>query len=183
VTENELLSRVRRFDRQALAEVYDAYSDSLYAYAFRLLRDQQQAEDCVSETFTRLLKALQVGKGPDKYLKAYLFRIAHNWITDIFRNQVPLPLPVDEKILPSTEFTENQASRSLMQAQVQAAMYNLTPDQRQVIMLKYVEGWQNEQVAAALQKPVGAVKSLQHRALESLRRMLCGSEDISSEAN
>jgi hypothetical protein len=52
------------------------------------------------------------------------------------------------------------------------AVSQLTPEQRQVIMLKYVEDWDNQAIAAAIGKPVGAVKSLQHRALESLRRML-----------
>ena len=56
--------------------------------------------------------------------------------------------------------------------QVRSALALLTPDQRQVIMLKYLEEWENEDIARALNKPVGAVKSLQHRAIESLRRLL-----------
>jgi RNA polymerase sigma-70 factor (ECF subfamily) len=56
--------------------------------------------------------------------------------------------------------------------QVRSALALLTPDQRQVIMLKYLEDWENEEIAQALNKPVGAIKSLQHRAIESLRRLL-----------
>jgi RNA polymerase sigma-70 factor (ECF subfamily) len=52
------------------------------------------------------------------------------------------------------------------------ALLSLTPDQRQVIMLKFLEGWQNPEIARALNKPVGAVKSLQHRGLAALRRIL-----------
>jgi RNA polymerase sigma-70 factor (ECF subfamily) len=48
----------------------------------------------------------------------------------------------------------------------------LTPDQRQVVILKFLEGWSNAEVAETLNKPVGAVKSLQHRALGALRRIL-----------
>ena len=51
-------------------------------------------------------------------------------------------------------------------------MMSLTPDQRQVILLKFFEGWNNASIAAAINKPVGAVKSLQHRALKALRRVL-----------
>jgi RNA polymerase sigma-70 factor (ECF subfamily) len=178
--ENEILSRVKCFDRQALAEVYDTYSDGLYAYAFRLLRDRHMAEDCVSDTFTRFLNALQTGKGPDKYLQAYLYRIAHNWITDIFRRQ-PIPaLSLDENILSPVgdEATESEVVKLMIQEQMLAALRRLPPTQQQVILLKYIEGWENEQVAAVLQKPVGAVKSLQHRALENLRGMLVSNEEI-----
>ena len=62
--------------------------------------------------------------------------------------------------------------------QLRAALTLLTPDQRQVIVLKYLEDWENEAIARTLNKPIGAVKSLQHRALESLRRILNRYEDI-----
>ena len=55
---------------------------------------------------------------------------------------------------------------------MRAALVHLTPDQRQVIVLRYLEGLENEMVALALEKPVGAIKSLQHRAIDALRRML-----------
>jgi RNA polymerase sigma-70 factor (ECF subfamily) len=60
----------------------------------------------------------------------------------------------------------------LRQAQVRRALLQLTSDQQQVIALKYWHDWKNEEVAQALRKPVGAVKSLQHRALASLQKIL-----------
>ncbi len=172
VDEAKLLPRIQALDREALAEMYDAYSDRLYGYAFRLLNNRQLAEDCVSETFTRLLAALQSGNGPQSSLQAYLYRIAHNWITDIYRRQPLEPLTVDETIPMVGDKIESEVELRAANAQILQAMRRLTPDQRQVIILKYVEDWTNEQIAQALQKPVGAVKSLQHRGLESLRRML-----------
>ncbi len=172
VDEAKLLHRILALDREALTEMYDTYSDSLYGYAYRLLDNNQLAEDCVSETFTRLLSALQSGKGPKENLQAYLFRIAHNWITDIYRRQPPEPLPMDDAILKVGDEIEAEMEMRVANAQIRHALHILTPDQRQVIMLKYVEDWTNDQVAEALQKPVGAVKSLQHRALENLRRLL-----------
>jgi RNA polymerase sigma-70 factor (ECF subfamily) len=52
------------------------------------------------------------------------------------------------------------------------AIKTLMPDQQQVIALKYLEGWDNEEIAHSVKKPIGAVKSLQHRALAVLRRLL-----------
>jgi RNA polymerase sigma-70 factor (ECF subfamily) len=171
--EQQLLQRARDFDLAVLAEIYDSYSPQLYVYALRLLGDQNQAEDCVAETFHRLLNAFRDGKGPQQNLKPYLYRIAHNWIMDLYRRQPIPPLSLEEREFPADgEHVESEVARRLTQERTRAALLRLTPDQRQVITLKFYDGWENEQIAASLQKPVGAVKSLQHRALESLKRIL-----------
>lgn len=178
--EDSLLAKARLMDMQTLAEVYDSFSPGLYAYSIRLLGDAAQAEECVAETFERFLRALQAGGGPRQYLQAYLYRIAHNWITDQYRRR-PLPdLPL-ESLENSLVGAEDAAAADFLErAHVRAALARLTPDQRQVIMLKFIEGWENEAVAEALGKPVSAVKSLQQRALGALRRML-SKNDVSLE--
>ncbi|MGE5224761.1 MAG: RNA polymerase sigma factor [Omnitrophica WOR_2 bacterium] len=170
---SDLLRRVKRFDLQALGEVYDLYSPGLYGYAFRLLGDASLAEDCVAETFSRFLQVLKTGRGPQDYLQAYLYRIAHNWVTDQYRRQPPPSLSLeDEQGCRSDSHPERETIQRLEQEQVRAALYRLTPEQRQVVILKFIEGWENDSIAKAIDKPIGAVKSLQHRALEALRRIL-----------
>ena len=173
-----LLRRARQFDEQALAEVYDTYSPAIYAYAMRLLGDVDQAEDCVAETFSRFLNALHNGGGPQDFLKAYLYRVAHNWITDRFRHSRP-ETPLDQEIeLSANEEDEPHATVAdeLEKQELRAALALLTPEQRQVVTLKYLENLDNAEIAQAMQKPVGAIKSLQHRALATLRRILDGEE-------
>jgi RNA polymerase sigma-70 factor (ECF subfamily) len=175
--ENVLLERARRFEMQALAEIYDQYSQGIYAYAARLLGDVDLAEECVAETFSRFLHALHAGKGPASYLQAYLYRIAHNWITDQYRREPPPTFSLEEEIHLSEDLPpEQQVLDGIQAEQVRAALYQLTPDQRQVVVLKFLQGWDNEQVSRALEKPVSAVKSLQHRALNALRRILVTTE-------
>ena len=95
-SEHELLQRAHRFDRQALGEIYDKYSPGLYCYAMRLLGDVDLSEECVAETFNRFLRALRRDGGPQNHLQAYLYRVAHNWITDRWRRQ-PLPfVPLED---------------------------------------------------------------------------------------
>jgi RNA polymerase sigma-70 factor, ECF subfamily len=171
--EAQLLKDSKAFDMESLGVIYDRYSPGLYAYALRLLGDECMAEDCVAETFTRFLKALRAGQGPDEYLQAYLYRVAHNWITDQYRRQPPPPLDLDENLREEEEAQpENQAGRRLEQERVRLALRCLTPDQRQIVTLRFLEGWENEEVAAAVQKPVTAVKALQHRAMAALRKGL-----------
>ena len=105
ISEQELLTQAGQFDSCALAEIYDIYSPRLYRYSMRLLGDDCAAEDCVSETFSRFLKALQAGKGPRDYLQAYLFRTAHNLVVDHYRRQSPTE-ELDED-LPQAETTED----------------------------------------------------------------------------
>lgn len=174
-TEANLLAGAQKYDPVVLGAIYDRYSPGIYRYAMRLLGDECLAEDCVAETFSRFLKALQGGHGPQDHLQAYLYRVAHNWITDSYRRQPSPPLNLDESVR-CAEHThpEAQVDARLEQYQVRLALSALTPDQRQVITLRFMEGWENEAVASALEKPVGAVKALQFRALNALRRFLVG---------
>jgi len=168
----ELLELARQFDHPALAQIYDTYSPGLYRYAMRLLGDQNLAEDCVAETFSRFLQALQTKRGPDSYLQAYLYRMAHNWIVDHYRREPMQPVELTEEHRDENADPEKDAGQHLRQERLRMAIKKITPEQQQVIALKYLEGWKNEEIARSLKKPVGAVKSLQHRALANLQRIL-----------
>ena len=173
-----------RFEEEALAEIFDRYNAGIFRYALRLLGDTDLARECMSETFSRFLNALRRGVGPDNYLQAYLYRIAHNWITDYYRSQAPASLPLDPEIRSDPAEEPQQAvSDALDLQQVRSALALLSPDQRQVITLKYLEEWENEEIARALNKPVGAVKSLHHRAIASLRRLLNRALEIKYDPN
>src|SRR5512135_260929 len=93
-----ILERARRFDAEALEEIFDTFSPGIYRYAYRLLGDEELARECMSETFSRFLGALQRNSGPNAYLQAYIYRIAHNWITDYYRTKTPPSLPLEENI-------------------------------------------------------------------------------------
>ncbi len=176
-SENNLIKQAQRFDEQALAEIYDRYSPGVFRYAMRLLGDSQLAEDCVADTFFRYLKALRSGRGPVEHLQAYLYRIAHNWITDTYRRQPPTPLPLHDEILETGNDPLHVAALSSEKQTIRLALMQLSMEQRQVIVLKYLEGWENKAVAEFLQKSIGSVKALQHRALLALRRLLLSEEE------
>ena len=172
-TVDDQLPRARQFDEGALTEIYQALNRPLYAYAYRLAGDGCEAEDLVAETFRRFLLAMRNGGGPREHLAAYLYRTLHNLITDRYRRRPAPDLPLDESLeADGGDDPAIAAPLHIEQGRARAALWRLTPEQRLVITLKYCEGLSNEEVAAALGKPVGAVKSLQHRALEALRRLL-----------
>ncbi len=179
ISEPELLRRARQFDPTALGSIYDQYSDALYRYAVRLLGNPDLAEECVAEVYSRLLYALRNGGGPREHLQAYLYRIAHNWITDRWRREPP-PM-IDLAGVPDGDNRSDPArivADPVEQRRLHGALAQLTGEQRQVIVLKFLEELDNVQIAAALNKPVGSIKSLQHRALTALRRILACEEMV-----
>lgn len=184
-SEKKWLDGAHRLEESALSAIYDTYSPALYRYTYRLLGDPQAAEDIVAETFYRLLRALSVGGGPKDHLRAYLYRVAHNLVMDLYRSNQPFTEDADLQSLPlhsENMSPEAETFKDIEGARARQMLWLLTADQRQVIVLKFYEGLTNQEVAASLEKPVGAVKSLQHRALRSLRRIY-EREDHGSENN
>jgi len=161
------------FNKQNLIYVYEQHSPGIYRYAIRLLGDKTVAEDCVSETFSRFLGVIRRGGGPKENVKAYLYRIAHNWITDYYRRQpLPeLPLEVDEHVEPGSN-PAMMVLETMERERVRVAILRLPPEQQQIIQLRLLENWSHEDVAQVLGKTADATRSMQYRALASLRRML-----------
>jgi len=180
-SQKEWIEGARRLDRNTLEMIYDTYSPALYRYAYRLIGKQDTAEECVSEAFTRFLEALHKGKGPELHLRAYLYRIVHNICTDTYRRQPPDAEPIEEEIEDRENISLQESTDHAIELdKIRSQLHRLTPDQRQVIVLRFFEGWENDEVASALGKPVGAVKALQHRALAALKRLMTKGEQDGS---
>ena len=172
ITEEDkvLLHKAASFDEAALAEIYDRYQNPLYRYAMRLLGNRQLAEDCISDTFLRFLRSLRNGSIPGENLQAYLYRISHNWIVDHYRRE-RFTEEIQESDFPDGhENLESLVILNLEGERIRAAILSLTLEQQQVIMLKYFEGWPNEEIALVINKSVGAVKALAHRSIRILRK-------------
>ena len=167
----------RALTKQDLIGIYEELSPHLFRYAVRLLGDAHLAEDCVSETFTRLLEAIRKGGGPTDNLKAYLYRIAHNWITDYYRGREPEPQLETANLQKAPDDPAAAVGRELDRQRVREALLSLSEDQRQVILLRFFEEWSHEEAAAALEKSVEASRALQYRALKNLRSQLIPAPD------
>ncbi len=166
-----------RYSKQALQELYEAHSPALFRYAYRLLGDADLAEECVAETFSRLLLSVKNGGGPSDNARAYLYRVAHNWITDSYRRQKS-----DTALAP--DYPDDPGGHPpavvarLMEGEsVRIALQKLTAEQRQVIVLRYLEGWSHDQIASAIGKTAEAARALHQRAIHTLRSLLKDQEN------
>jgi RNA polymerase sigma-70 factor, ECF subfamily len=163
---------IAALDKQALEKLYEDHSPEIYRYAYRLLSDAHLAEDCVADTFHRLIIAVRGGTSFEN-IRAYLFRIAHNWVTDHYRRHPVPALALLEGIQSNTEGNPSTlAAQNMDRQQMRTALLKLSPDQRQVIELRFIENWSHQEIANALGKSVDATRALQYRALETLRQLL-----------
>jgi len=177
-SELKRLQRANDLDRNTLAAIYDDFHLPIYRYIYRQVGDVETTRDLTAELFRRFLQSIQNGKGPTDHLSAWLYRVAHNIVVDHYRReQHRQHMPLDENLHASNDNTGQSAENLLMAEQVRKALLQLTPDQQQVITLKFMEGFSNKEVAEIAGKPVGAIKSLQHRALAALQRHFVQSED------
>jgi RNA polymerase sigma-70 factor, ECF subfamily len=175
---NMTFTTTQTFNKQVLAEMYEEHSPGLFRYAYRLLGDQDVAEDCVSETFSRFLHAVRDGGGPSDNARAYLYRTVHNWVIDHYRRQPLPPLSLEEELHSGEqEHVSQQVAKAMLREKVRAALLRLPTEQQQVIQLRFLEDWSHEEVAAQLGKSNEAIRAMQHRAMEALKRMLLEKEE------
>lgn len=176
--EAEILAKAKEFDMQALADLYDHFSPAIYSYSQRMLDSSALAEECVAETFSRLLHTFKRGMGPKENLRAYLYRMAHNWITDYYRRRQP-DQPGDdelEKIEGSSDLP-NETEMRFTRQRVREILHKLPEQQRQIIQLRYFEGWELDEIATCLNRSINYVKVNQHRAVNALRREFINREN------
>jgi len=168
-----LLDEARRWDETALAEIYDSYAPAIYRYVYRKTGDRDTAQDLTAATFQRFLEALRRGAGPRDHLSGWLFRVAHNLVADHYRKQPDEPPIALDDAMPTVPAVQAEtAARKDRVERARTALKQLTPLQQQVLLLRYLEGMSLRDVAAVLERTVGSVKALQHRAVNALHRVL-----------
>jgi RNA polymerase sigma-70 factor, ECF subfamily len=169
-----LVERAQQGDRDALEELYLLHFDRIYSYLHMSVGNRHDAEDLTTQTFLKMLESIGRFKFQAAPFSAWLFRIAHNLAMDHFRaarrwqpeEEVPEP-PGNEE--PSAEA---QAFQSIGRQSMLELIEGLSPEQQQVLTLKFVFNFPNAEVATILGKTDGAIKSLQHRALVSLQKQI-----------
>jgi RNA polymerase sigma-70 factor, ECF subfamily len=178
----QLVRRAQCWDEEALTEIYDRYAPSIYRYVYRKTGNVETAQDLTAETFRRFLEALKRDAGPREHLSGWLHRVAHNLIVDHYRRQ-PVEAPASlEDFEPAVVATQEQdLAREDQAERARAALNMLTPLQQQVVILRYLEELSLQEVAEMLNRTVGSVKALQHRAISSMQRILENTNETAEE--
>lgn len=167
--DDRLLIEAAQADPARFVEIYERYVDRIYAFVSRRTGNRAAAEDITSQVFERALRAIERFEWRAVPVSAWLFRIAANALADHWRERARSADEVPLEVPDPGELADIEQRITLHQHVEQL------PDvQRQVIRMRFVEEKSIREVAAALNRSEGAVKQLQLRALENLRKSMGG---------
>jgi len=169
-TEN-LVTQAISGDVEAFGELYTNHVTKIYRYVYYNVHDKEHTEDITQEVFLKAWKAIGSCRGKEKTFSSWLYRIAHNLIIDKLRKsqkqssrEAELPEDIRD--------TSDRMEISLEQRDLLKVIDVLPPNQRQVIVMKFIEEMDNREIAETMGKSTGAIRILQMRALETLRKTL-----------
>jgi RNA polymerase sigma factor (sigma-70 family) len=177
LSDQELMRIVQAGDFSPASEIYDRYSNRIYNFAYRFLKNSEAAEDATQEVFVKMLKHANQFHGVAK-LSTWLFSITAHWCRDYLRkadnkskdsDDVLVTLPAPAELSP-----ERNLERRENEKRIQKALSVLTPEQREAILLSRYQGMSYAEIAQISGCSEGAVKTRVFRAMETLKKVLTG---------
>ena len=177
--EKELVERAKK-DPKAFSEIYEFYYPKIFGYILKRVANVEVAKDIVSETFFKVLKNIEKFKWKGISFSSWLFKIASNEVVNFFRKGKCRPISL-EKI--SEPVSSSNPSQEIIEAEEKLKMEKdflilhekikkLPNIYQDIIVLKFFEKKKGKEIAEILGKKEGTVKSLVHRAIEKLRKMM-----------
>jgi len=176
--ERRLVESAQR-DPARFGDLYEHYFELVYAYVVRRTRDRNEAEDLTAEVFHKALRSLPRFKWTGAPFAAWLFRIASNMISDRAKRAAREGNLGSDQSGPEIRAPQSQQA-DLEQSEDSAALFRLVDrlaeDQRLVLRMRFAEERSISEIAHTLGRSEGAIKQLQFRALENVRKRLASGE-------
>jgi RNA polymerase sigma-70 factor, ECF subfamily len=172
--ERALIIAAQTGDSRAFSALYQAYVDKIYRYIFFRVESAEVAEDLTAEVFLRLVEGLKTYQAREIPLLVWLYRVAHARVVDHYRRgkRAAVEEPIDEMEIGVEIDLDESLLANYESEQLKTALLSLTDGQRQVIALRFVEGYNLETTARLLGKTIDSVKAMQYRALQTLAQAL-----------
>jgi RNA polymerase sigma-70 factor (ECF subfamily) len=177
-----LARRAAAGDAEAFGVLYDRYMDAVYRYVFYRVRNEAEAEDVTSDVFMRALRAIPKYEPRQAFL-AWLYRIARNAVIDRSRRRAARQQVSFEDALahPNADQVVNPDEGLLAGSDASAvrrAMQQLTPLQQEILVLRYVEGYDTKTISKLVGKRDGTIRGIEFRALTTLRGLIPSRERL-----
>src|SRR5712692_4912046 len=172
VNERELVERCRSGDERAFQDLVDRYKDLVYALIARTVQDRSRADDLAQDVFLRIHRGLPYFRGEAR-LSTWIYRIVANVCVQEFGRPATVSLDDDPfRHAAATSAPDRRFGDLELKDRLEKAIARLPANYRLLIAAHYLEGVRYEDLADALQLPLGTVKTQLYRAKQQLRRML-----------
>jgi RNA polymerase sigma-70 factor (ECF subfamily) len=171
-------------DPEAFGKLYELYVEKIYNYVYYRIGNHQDAEDLTAKVFHRALNHISNYNDKGVPFAAWLYRIAHNLVANWHRDHKRRKVVALEQVSLSGDKEENPqkaAERSNERDLLLAAIHELPPERQQLLTLKFVERMSNADIGQLMGRSEGAIKSLYHRTLVSLKNLLAEHENLVKE--
>ena len=169
----EIIARAQTGDPAVITALYEQYRTGVFRYLYYRVGDAQVAEDLTSEVFLRMITALDGYRPQGASFEAWLYQITRNLAIDHHRKAVIRNhLPLEDDMIGENQDIDKTVESNLTHEHLRRALARLNDVQRDVIVLRFVNGLPIAVVAQTLHKSEDAIKSLQRRALGALREIL-----------
>lgn len=170
-----LVAKAASGNFEAFGKLYHIYVERIYRYVFYQVRDKMLAEDITADVFVKALKAINSCSGKESTFSAWLYRIAHNSIIDNFRN-AKRTVTIEIETGRNLSSPKQEMEKTVDRQEWLELIADLPPNQRQVIILKFIEDMDNREIGRIMGKSQVAIRILQMRALTALRESLGGKQ-------
>jgi len=161
-------------ETKSFGKIYDSYINAVYRYVYYRV-NQEDVEDVVEDVFVRVWENIDKYVPGEHPFSSWLFRIAHNLVVDHYRKtrkHISLRENLPKHVIQSDDDPADWASTKLNQAFVREALVELKESYQQILVLKYLSGFSNKEIADIIDLNEGNVRILQYRALKALRQIL-----------
>ena len=175
--EAHLVQKAKSGDSEAFAQLYDAYVERVYRYIHFRVSDDLLTEDLVSQVFLKAWESIQGFRGEPAAFPVWIFRLAHNLVIDYHRTHRQTS-ELHEFIEEANPLPEDVVGARLDSEMLKTAIAKLTPEQQQVVILRFIQGMPHAEVAAIMRKNEVAVRGIQYRAVVALQRILRSTIDL-----
>lgn len=172
--ENKLIKKAQKGESECFGRLYDHYIPQIYRFVLMKTNHRQEAEDLVHEVFLSAWQNLDSYSPQGFPFSSWLYQIARNKVIDHYRLKKPTTQieNVDENAVKILSAVEHNLDTDLDLKLVHEALSQLTPDQKDVIVMKFIEDLSHQEIATAMNRSEGAVRLLQHRAVNTLKDLL-----------
>ncbi|MFW6117864.1 MAG: RNA polymerase sigma factor [Chloroflexota bacterium] len=174
-TSNEgvLVQRAIGHDAEAFGRLYDMHVDRVYRHIYYRVGNEQDAEDLTQQVFFKAWQAIDRYKRKATPFVAWLMTISHNLVVDFYRTKKDKTyLEVEVLASDPASNPEHAAEASFEQQRLRRAILQLRGDEQQVVILRFIEGFEFAEIASLLNKKEGNIRVILHRALVKLRKIV-----------